>query len=77
MSPAELKRQAEIQLTVIQVIAEAARESGTLGTPCGPIYAALMGKLPQITPDYFAACIGYLVRAGVVRRSNDCLYFAI
>ena len=75
MTGEQVKAQLKTQLAVVQVIAETAREAGPMGAPEGPIYAALMEFLPAITPEYFDACVGHLVRAGLVARSGHLLTF--
>ena len=67
-----IKTAISFQLSIIQAIAELVRDSNG-GRSEGEIYAMLMPVAPQITADYFASCVGVLVRAGVVKRAQGYL----
>ena len=53
---------------------ETVNEAGPNGAPCGPMYAAFMHAIPQMTAEQFNQLVSVLVQAGKVRRSGHVLY---
>ena len=59
-------------VTMVNVIVEAVKETGTNGAPEGPMYAALMAH--GCTLDQFNLLVDLAVRAGKLRKRGHLLF---
>ena len=64
---------AKALLAICDAIIETVKDSGSLGAPAGPMYAALMAQ--GFSLEQYEAIMGALVKAGKLRKSGD-LYFS-
>ena len=56
---------------VIKAVVDTVKESGPMGAPCGVIYSALMAQ--GCTLNQYQQIEAMIIRAGLVKKSCDCL----
>lgn len=74
MTTTVTKEQIKAGLELLQAVAAVVRESGPRGMSEGLIYSAMMAKLDLGT---FQKMVQTLINAGVVRRENGALVWAV
>ena len=57
---------------VMDIIYDTVKESGEMGAPSGPVYAALMSI--GVSLDVYNAMIDSMVKAGRLRKSGHVLF---
>ena len=65
-------QQAKALKLIVTSVVDTVRESGDMGAPSGPMYAALMSQ--GCTLNQYQSLMGALVRTGKLRQEGD-LYF--
>ena len=68
----EIKAAVRAHLEMARAVADAVKESGSMGLPLGPLYSGLMGTMSL---EQFNKFIDTLIATGLMEKKNHCLYW--